>query len=303
MKKWQKMFGAFLLALILLLGHLPANAQDSQTTLVEFEALKKMVESDATLDKGIFPYMQSVLTKAELVEALNKYKKAFPTDQQLANTMFKSTLRSICQEVNANHFSKEQAKALFLSEVALETKPNTNTNPTPPYDPSTDQAKTKQGVPVYFNGKGIALTDTLVKDNKTYVQLRELCKKVNISVDWRHPNVHQAPSFGGSLPEGINLTNPTFVYTAKIPNYYTNSPTQLMAVEITGIYKAYQNKYYQYHFVDDEKFNGLVINTGSEEKRLPLTLHRNRDRMYVSVDEFREKIQPYLVDICMQPVK
>lgn len=167
MKKWQKMFGAFLLALILLLGHLPANAQDSQTTLVEFEALKKMVESDTTLDKGIFPYMQSVLTKAELVEALDKYKKAFPTDQELANTMFKDALRSICQEVNANHFSKEQAKALFLSEVALENKPNTN--PTPPYDPSTDQAKTKQGVPIYFNGKGIALTDTLVKDNKTYV--------------------------------------------------------------------------------------------------------------------------------------
>ena len=113
MKKWQKMFGAFLLALILLLGHLPANAQDSQTTLVEFEALKKMVESDTTLDKGIFPYMQSVLTKAELVEALDKYKKAFPTDQELANTMFKSTLRSICQEVNANHFSKEQALSLI----------------------------------------------------------------------------------------------------------------------------------------------------------------------------------------------
>ena len=301
MKKWQKMFGAFLLALILLLGHLPANAQDSQTTLVEFEALKKMVESDTTLDKGIFPYMQSVLTKAELVEALNKYKKSFPTDQELANTMFKSTLRSICQEVNANHFSKEQAKALFLSEVALEAKPNAN--PTPPYDPSADQAKTKQGVPIYFNGKGIALNDTLVKNNKTYVQLRELCKKVNISVNWCHPNVHQSPSFGGSLPEGINLTNPTFVYTAKIPNYYTNSPTQLMAVEITGIYEAYQNKSSQYYFVDNTDFNGLVINTGSEEKRLPLTLHRNKGRMYVSVDEFREKIQPYLVDICMQPVK
>ena len=44
--------------------------------LLEFEALKKMVESDTTLDKGIFPYMQSVLTKAELVEALDKYKKS-----------------------------------------------------------------------------------------------------------------------------------------------------------------------------------------------------------------------------------
>ena len=301
MKKWQKIFSTSLLALILLLGHIPATAQDSQTTLVEFEALKKMVESDATLDKGIFPYMQSVLTKAELVEALNKYKKAFPTDQQLANTMFKSTLRSICQEVNAYHFSKEQAKALFLGEVDLETKPNTN--PTPPYDPSADQAKTTQGVPVYFNGKGIALTDTLVKDNKTYVQLREFCKKVNISVDWVSYKFRGTPIPGGNFLSGINLTNPTFVYTAKIPNYHTNSPTQLMAVEITGIYETYQNQYYPYHFVDDEKFRGLVINTGSEEKRLPLTLHRNRDRMYVSVDEFREKIQPYLVDICMQPVK
>ena len=300
MKKWQKMFGAFLLALILLLGHLPANAQDSQTILVEFEALKKMVESDTTLDKGIFPYMQSVLTKAELVEALDKYKKAFPTDQELANTMFKSTLRSICQEVNANHFSKEQAKALFLSEVALETKPNTN--PTPPYDPSTDQAKTKQGVPIYFNGKGIALTDTLVKDNKTYVQLRELCKKINVSVKWLNPRFHQAPIPGGGLPEGINLTNPTFVYTSKVTNFY-ETDKQIMAVEITGIYETYQNQYYPYHFVDDEKFNGLVINTGGKKKQIPITFNPIAGRMYVSVDEFREKIQPYLVDICMQPVK
>lgn len=301
MKKWQKIFSTSLLALILLLGHLPATAQDSQTTLVEFEALKKMVESDTTLDKGIFPYMQSVLTKAELVEALNKYKKAFPTDQQLANTMFKDALRRTCQQVNAYHFSKEQAKALFLGEVDLEVMPNTN--PAPPYDPSTDQAKTKQGMPVYFNGKGIALNDTLVKDNKTYVQLREFCKKVNISVDWVSYKFRGTPIPGGNFLSGINLTNPTFVYTAKIPNYYTNSPTQLMAVEITGIYETYQNQYYPYHFVDDEKFRGLVINTGSEEKHLPLTLHYNMGRMYVSVDEFREKIQPYLVDICMQPVK
>lgn len=132
MHKGKKTFLASLLTLALLTAGIPANAQETQNTpntqaqgssdqatLSEFAKINKFIEEDTNFDKQSLLYMEEVLDKSGLVEAFNKYESAFPEEQ--AYEMFKDSLRSTFQEVNANHFSDEQAKALFLSEVNLET--------------------------------------------------------------------------------------------------------------------------------------------------------------------------------------
>ncbi len=152
------------------------------------------------------------------------------------------------------------------------------------------------GYPVYVNGKQIKMNEALIQDGRTYVQLRELCGQMNTTVDWIDPSQHMLPAPGGSLPEGINLTNPTYVYTDEVTNYY-DTKQKIKCVEITGIYEKYKTgSNLKYAFGD----GGLVVKTDGTEKVIPLKYNPNNGRMYVSVDEFREKVQPYLVDICMQ---
>ncbi|MDR1134749.1 MAG: copper amine oxidase N-terminal domain-containing protein [Clostridiales Family XIII bacterium] len=152
------------------------------------------------------------------------------------------------------------------------------------------------GYPVYVNGNIVKLNKAIIKDGRTYVQLRELCAQMNVTVDWVDPAYHMSPIPGGTLPEGINLTNPTFAYTAEVTNYY-DTAQKINCVEITGIYQKYQTgDNLNYAFGDE----GLVVKTDGAEKLIPLKYNPISGRMYLSVDEFREKVQPYLVDICMQ---
>jgi hypothetical protein len=159
-----------------------------------------------------------------------------------------------------------------------------------------DSRTSALGYPVYINGKMVKLNEALIKDGRTYVQLRELCDQMNVIVDWVDPTLHMLPIPGGNLPDGINLTNPTFVYTDEVTNYYDTSQ-KISCVEITGIYwKCHTGSSLKYAFGDD----GLVVKIDGSENVIPLKYNPWNGRIYLFEDEFREKIQPYLIDICMQ---
>lgn len=151
---------------------------------------------------------------------------------------------------------------------------------------------------IHVNGNPIGLADALVHNNKSYVGLRELCEKMGMTVEWVDPNHQQMPIPGGTFPAGINIINPTFVHTKEVTKYDETNRT-IKAVDITGIYKKFKmGKGYQYYFSDE----GLVID-GANKQVLKLNYNPSNQLMYVSVEEFKEKIQPYLIDICMQEDK
>ncbi|WP_040949401.1 stalk domain-containing protein [Gorillibacterium massiliense] len=152
------------------------------------------------------------------------------------------------------------------------------------------------GYPIYVNGKMIKLNEALIKDGRTYVQLRELSNQMNVTVDWIDSKYHMLPIPGGNLPDGINLTIPTFIYTDEVTDFY-DTTQKITAVEITGIYQKYKTgNNLKYAFGDE----GLVVKNEGSEKVIPLKYNPSNGRMYLSIDEFREKVQPYLVDICNQ---
>ena len=161
---------------------------------------------------------------------------------------------------------------------------------------ATELQRSTMGYPVYVNGENIMLNDAFIEDGRTYIQLRELCNKTNVTVDWVDSRYHMSPIPGGNLPDGINLTNPTFVYT-KIVTNYSDLTQKIACVEITGIYHKYMtDNNLKYSFGEE----GLVVKNDGTEKIIPLKYNPWYGKMYLSIDEFREKVQPYLVDICMQ---
>src|SRR5665648_1277042 len=159
---------------------------------------------------------------------------------------------------------------------------------------ATEVQTSDLGYQVYVNGEKITLNEAFIKDGRTYIQLRELCRQMNVTVDWADPKYHMLPIPGGNLPDGINLTNPTFVYTDEVTDYY-NTIHKITCVEITGIYQKYQaDNNLNYAFSEE----GFVVKENGIENIIPLKYNPNNGRMYLSVNEFREKVQPYLVDIC-----
>ncbi len=134
MHKGKKTFLASLLTLALLMAGIPANAQETQNTpntqaqgssdqatLSEFAKINAFIEEDANFDKQILLYMEKAVGKDDLVEALNKYQDAFPEAKDQVYEMLEESLRGTWQQVNAYHFSEEQARILFSSRVDLET--------------------------------------------------------------------------------------------------------------------------------------------------------------------------------------
>lgn len=178
--------------------------------------------------------------------------------------------------------------SLFVS--SLEAK--TNFMPEPELIPDPNLNKT-----FYLNGQKITLTDTITQNNRTYIQLRELCQKSGISINWVKRLYAPLPMQGGRAPDGIHLGLPTFIYTRNVG--YSNEKT-LPHVDITEIYNTYKDgKNLKYAFNDQ----GFVIQANGEKKVLELSYTPFQERWYIPVDEFREKVQPYFVDLCMQPVK
>lgn len=147
--------------------------------------------------------------------------------------------------------------------------------------------------PIYLNGNKVELKEGLFNNNKTYIGLREFCNKAGMDLEWVNPNHHQSPVPGRNLSSGTDITNPSFVYAKEVTNYQ-NTDKKIKGVDITGIYNKYKDvQKFKYYFND----NGLVIDT---KKQLELNYNPSNGYIYVSVEEFREKIQPYFVDICMQ---
>ena len=171
-----------------------------------------------------------------------------------------------------------EAKTAFMPEPELIPDPNLN--------------KT-----FYLNGQKITLTDTITQNNRTYIQLREFCQKSGISINWVKRLYAPLPTQGGSAPDGIHLGIPTFIYTRNV-GYYGEKP--LPHVDITEIYEKYKDgKNLKYAFNDQ----GFVIQTNGEKEVLELSYKPFEERWYIPVDEFREKVQPYFVDLCIKPLK
>ena len=84
------------------------------------------------------------------------------------------------------------------------------------------------------------------------------------------------PSRSGKLWYVYNVTD------------FDNTSQKIKCVDITGVY----NKYY-----DDGKFaygfsaEGLIIRTGNEEEIVPLDYNPNGGRLYLEIDEFKEKVR------------
>lgn len=152
-------------------------------------------------------------------------------------------------------------------------------------------------VPLFINGRKAEIRQAFIKDGRTYVSLRELCEAANIAVEWVDPGHHSLPIPGGNLPGGINLTNPTFVYTAEVTDF-ANTANTIKAVEITGLWQKYRDdKKRAYSFSDE----GLVLRSKGKETIVPLKYNPSNGRMYLAAEEFRIKVQPHLTDLCMQP--
>jgi hypothetical protein len=151
--------------------------------------------------------------------------------------------------------------------------------------------------PIYMNGNEITLTEGFIINGRSYVQLKEFCDKTNLQVDWRNPDFHEISPPGGGFPEGINLTNPTFVYTKEVTDY-DETDYKILGVEITGIFQRYYstNPSLKYSFGDD----GFIIKSNGVEEVIPLDYNPISGRMYIEKEEFKEKILPYLVEICEQ---
>lgn len=164
-------------------------------------------------------------------------------------------------------------------------------------DRNSEQNTSALPFPIHVNGKPIGLEDAFVKDNKSYVSLRELCEKMGLTVKWVDPDplLHRLPYPGGNFPVGINIVNPTFVYTKQVPKF-DGTEKIVKGVDITGIFMKYrEGEGYQYYFTR----KGFVVDTGKKQI-FELDYIPSYELMYVSVEEFKEKIQPYLIDICMQ---
>jgi len=54
---------------------------------------------------------------------------------------------------------------------------------------ATEIQTSNLGYQVYVNGEKITLNESFIKDDRTYVQLRELCGQMNVTVDWTDQDI------------------------------------------------------------------------------------------------------------------
>ena len=168
------------------------------------------------------------------------------------------------------------------------------------HNASADTMELKKSIlsyPIYLNGEEIQLSEGYIIEGRTYIQLKEFCEKINLQVDWIDPAVHQSFPPGGGLPEGINLTNPTYIYSKSV-NAIDGSGNKIEGIEITGIYQKYRSTDAELIYSFDDE--GLVIREAGSIKVIPISYNPNSGRIYVDKMEFKEKILPYLVEICEQ---
>lgn len=153
--------------------------------------------------------------------------------------------------------------------------------------------------PTYVNGTSVDLQNSIIYGGHTYVKLRDIGAATNMTIDFLSENEMGGP--GGGRLAGIQIEQPSFIYTKKnVVDYSGSQPvTYDKCVDITDVYGKYntnKNQSYQYIF-DGET---LIVPDGATKKTISFKGFNYQGRMYVPVDEYRDKIQPYMVDICMQ---
>ena len=154
--------------------------------------------------------------------------------------------------------------------------------------------------PTYINGSQVTINNSLLYGGHTYVQLRELANVTNMGVDFNSADNPMLPVPGGSLPVGISIDQPTFVYVKDNVQDWSSGSAVILdkAVDITTLYSRYQSSDgYRYGF---DGQNLVVPNGKGGSDRIQLHVIASYGKYYVSVGDFRDKVQPYLIDMCMQ---
>lgn len=150
--------------------------------------------------------------------------------------------------------------------------------------------------PLYINRYETPMNEAFIKDGRTYVQLREFCEATNIRVDWVEH--HPLPIQGGAMDVGVHLTVPSYIYVYDVTNWMDGNK-QVKSVDMTYMIDKYKyDGKLAYSF--DDYGDTFVIKTGETEERISIDTFNNMGRDFISVEQFKEKILPYMVEICMQ---
>ena len=73
------------------------------------------------------------------------------------------------------------------------------------------------------------------------------------------------------------------------------------AVDITTLFSRYQTRVGDFDYAFDATAGTFNVPDGNGgNKALPIHVVHWQGKTYMSVDDFRDTIQPYLVDMCMQ---
>lgn len=152
--------------------------------------------------------------------------------------------------------------------------------------------------PTYVNGAPVKINNAIIYDGYTYVQLRELSGITNMGIDFVPKGSHSMEP-GGGLPEGISIDQPTFVYVKdQVHNWNGNmgSEKYFKGVDITGLMSRYNLRKGNFKYGFDLMAGTFV----ADGKTIDIKILHSYGKDYMTVDDFREQIQPYLVDMCMQ---
>lgn len=149
----------------------------------------------------------------------------------------------------------------------------------------------------YVNGSVVTINNSLLYGGHTYVQLRELANVTNMGIDFVQTG-ESTMQPGGGLPEGISIDQPTFVYVKEDVQDWSGDGIVMLdeAVDITTLWSRYQTRAGDF----DYAFDAMAGTFNVPDGKLPIHVVQWQGKTYVSVDDFRDTIQPYLVDMCMQ---
>lgn len=158
--------------------------------------------------------------------------------------------------------------------------------------------------PTYVNGINVDLQNSITYGGHTYVKLRDIGAVANMGIYFRDPSFgNEMGGAGGGRLAGIHIDQPSFIYTRNNVTDWTTGGDPVKydkCVDLTGVYEKYydadHHKKLAYSFND----NTLTVPDGNGSKTIEFIVFNYQGRKYVPVDEYRDKIQPYMVDICMQ---
>ena len=162
--------------------------------------------------------------------------------------------------------------------------------------------------PVYVNGTEVTFNNTINYQGSTYVKLHDVCTAAYMNVSFLEPGAYSWTMHNGPAYQGISIDVPTFVYIKKDVIHYggpgydkpINDGKPFAAVDITALYDRYKNTNDVIHDIGFDSGDLLIHKSDGTEERIELNSFYARDHMYMMVDDYKEKLHPYVVDMCMQ---